>query len=179
MTGLNLETFLHLLRADLGAWATLALIATLLGLMAWTSWGSRRALRKCLVLSVVAHVGLALYGGTAPAVLRVLNADGSDLAARPRIREIKVLPSRAVDGDPGGSDAAPGAGVGGSKGLAAWDRSTGGLALADAKLTAPRTPEPPAPEVRPSPLPAVETAAAAPDTQAPAPPEPEARARDE
>ena len=63
MTGLNLEGFLHLLRADLGAWVTLGLIAGVLALMAWTSWGSRRALRKCLVLSVLAHCGLALYGG--------------------------------------------------------------------------------------------------------------------
>src|SRR5207253_2066929 len=54
MTGLNLETFLHLLRADLGAWATLGAVALLLALMAWTSWGSRRALRKCLMLSITA-----------------------------------------------------------------------------------------------------------------------------
>ena len=58
VTGLNLESFLRLLRADVGAWATLGLIVLLLALMAWTSWGARRALRKCLVLSIVAHFGL-------------------------------------------------------------------------------------------------------------------------
>src|SRR3954469_17958816 len=66
MTGLNLETFLRLLRADLGAWASLGAIVFVLALMTWTSWGSRKVLRKCLVLSVVAHVGLALFGSTLP-----------------------------------------------------------------------------------------------------------------
>ena len=67
MTGLDLEPFLRLLRADLGVWLeprrpSLAVLA----LMAWTSWGSRRALRKCLVLSIAAHVGLLLYGNGRP-----------------------------------------------------------------------------------------------------------------
>jgi len=56
MTGLNLESFLHLLRADVGVWSTLGVIAFLLALMTWTSWGSRRVLRKCLVLSVASHL---------------------------------------------------------------------------------------------------------------------------
>ncbi len=83
MTGLNLETFLHLLRADLGAWVTLGLIGLVLALMAWTSWGSRRALRKCLVLSIMAHVGLALYGGTVPMVL-LAHEPGGKRSGRPR-----------------------------------------------------------------------------------------------
>ena len=58
MTGLDLETLLRLLRADLGTWASLAAIAVVLGLMTWTSWGKRRALRKCLVLSIAVHIGL-------------------------------------------------------------------------------------------------------------------------
>src|ERR1700744_4950460 len=68
MTGLDLETFLQLLRADVGAWATLGLVVVVLALMTWTSWGSRRALRKCLVLSIAAHLGLVLYGSTLPAI---------------------------------------------------------------------------------------------------------------
>ncbi len=67
-TGLDLESFLLLMRADLGAWALLGLGTLVLGLLAWLSWGSRRALRKCLALSVVAHTGLVLYGSTVPAV---------------------------------------------------------------------------------------------------------------
>ena len=42
MTGLNLESFLHLLRADLGAWALLGLVVCVIMAMVWTSWGSRR-----------------------------------------------------------------------------------------------------------------------------------------
>ena len=99
MTGLNLETFLHLLRADLGAWASLGVIALLLALMAWTSWGSRRALRKCLVLSVVAHVGLALYGSTYPIVgLSASTIRGAE-PAEDRIRQIRVTPQRDGSGD--------------------------------------------------------------------------------
>ena len=80
MTGLNLETFLHLLRADLGAWASLGAIVLVLALMAWTSWGSRKVLRKCLVLSVVAHLGLALFGSTLP--MRFLGLRSKEPAGR-------------------------------------------------------------------------------------------------
>src|SRR5258708_39859104 len=93
MSGLNLESFLHLLRADLGAWISLAAVALILALMAWTSWGSRRALRKCLVLSVVVHLGLVLYGSTLPSFL----APGTKMAeaqelSKDGIRQIKVTP---------------------------------------------------------------------------------------
>ena len=39
--GLDLESFLLLMRADLGAWALLGLGTMVLGLMAWLSWGSQ------------------------------------------------------------------------------------------------------------------------------------------
>ena len=59
--GLDLEPFLRLLRADPGVWLTAGAIVVILAIMAWTSWGSRRALRKCLVLSILAHLGLIVY----------------------------------------------------------------------------------------------------------------------
>src|ERR1044072_504610 len=106
MTGLNLESFLHLLRADLGAWATLGLIAVLLALMAWTSWGSRRALRKCLVLSVLAHVGLVFYGSHIPIpLLSSRQPKGAD-APEERIRKISVSPK--VEGGRGADLSATG-----------------------------------------------------------------------
>src|SRR5689334_23976307 len=93
MTGLNRETFLHLLRADLGAWTVLALVVSVLALMTWTSCGSRRALRKCLVLSVTAHLGLALYGSTFLIVLLALQPKGAEVeSSRDRIRQIRVAP---------------------------------------------------------------------------------------
>ena len=67
-TGLDLESILLLMRADLGTWALLGLGTLVLGLIAWLSWGSRRAFRRCLALSVVAHAGLVLYGSTVPSV---------------------------------------------------------------------------------------------------------------
>src|SRR5258708_2043270 len=131
MTGLDLEGFLHLLRADLGAWATLGVIALVLGLMAWTSWGSRRALRKCLVLSVLAYCGLALYGGTIPVVLLALKPDDPANAAPERIRKIQVI-SRPSDEGTGPSSADPH--TASASALAPWDSALSGPALADAKL---------------------------------------------
>jgi hypothetical protein len=92
MTGLDLESFLLLLRADLGAWTLLGLGTLVLGLLAWLSWGSRQALRKCLALSLIAHAGLALYGSTVPSVLRVLRPDLRDRALDRHIRRIRVSP---------------------------------------------------------------------------------------
>src|SRR3954465_14871811 len=97
MTGLNLEMFLHLLRVDLAAWASLGLVVLVLALMTWTSWGSRRALPKCLVVSIVVHLGLVAYGGTVPFVWRAVRP-GDRAAQRPHIRHIRVTPS--VDESP-------------------------------------------------------------------------------
>ncbi len=134
MTGLNLESFLHLLRADLGAWVTLGTIAVVLALMAWTSWGSRRALRKCLVLSVIAHFGLALYGGTVPVIFLAIHPD-EDVQTE-RIRQIKVVPATEPS-DEGNPVSGPNGPPGNTR-LSRWDRPVGGLALADTKLSLPR-----------------------------------------
>src|SRR4051812_47853293 len=92
MNGLDLEPFLHLLRADLAAWLSLAAIAVILALMSWTSWGTRRAMRKCLILSIGVHVGLVAFFG--PTTLGVLTLRAPSPRRRPdeRIREIRVLP---------------------------------------------------------------------------------------
>src|SRR5271157_5831497 len=97
--GLDLESFLLLMRADLGAWALLGLGTLVLGLMAWLSWGSRRALRKCLALSLVAHAGLVLYGSTVPSVFRALGPVAREPARGQHIRQIRVSPV-APKGEP-------------------------------------------------------------------------------
>lgn len=181
MTGLNLESFLHLLRADFGAWSTLGLIGVVLVLMTWTSWGSRRALRKCLVLSVIAHVSLALYGGTMPVVLLAIHPEGRDAAGVGRIRQIKVLPTASLSGEmgeAGGPRRGPGGERGGSA-FAPWDRPLGGLAMADVKLTAPKTATASEAAVRPADRPDLGAEAAAPEARTPAPPKPEPRPREE
>ncbi len=113
MTGLNLEPFLRLLRADLGVWLSLGAVALVLGLMAWTSWGSRRALRKCLVLSILAHVALLLYGGG-------LNSSaaehGDGRGPEERIQSITVV------GEDGTSPGDPSAAGDSARPAAAWDQ---------------------------------------------------------
>jgi hypothetical protein len=90
MTGLDLESFLLLLRADVSTWAILGLATLGMALLVWTCWNSRHALRNCLVLSLAVHLGLVLCGSTIPAVMRVLGAARRDPAARAHIRKIRV-----------------------------------------------------------------------------------------
>jgi len=92
MTGLDLDTFLNLLRADLGTLAVLGLGTIGLALVVWACYGSRRALRKCLVLSLAAHFGLVLYGSTIPSVPWAFGIHRRDPAQQAHIRNIKVSP---------------------------------------------------------------------------------------
>jgi hypothetical protein len=92
MTGLDLESFLLLLRADLSAWLVLGLVTLGLALLVWLCWGARRALRKCLVLSLAAHLGLVLYGSTVPAIQLAVRGAGAGAAERSHIRRIRVAP---------------------------------------------------------------------------------------
>ncbi len=92
MTGLDLETFLLLLRADLGTWVAMGLATVGLALLVWSCWGSRRVLRKCLVLSLAAHLGLVIYGSTVPAVRKVVRGGTADESDREHIRQIRVAP---------------------------------------------------------------------------------------
>ncbi|WP_435011259.1 prenyltransferase/squalene oxidase repeat-containing protein [Tundrisphaera lichenicola] len=165
MTGLNLETFLRLIRADLGTWASLALIALILAVMTWTSWGSRRALRKCLVLSIAAHVGLIAYGSSSPVVLKVLQLASADRKPPPKTERIRVTPwvepDRKADGPEGRR----------SRDISAWDRDKSTLAMAEPTRPVPptRTPDSPSPSrVEPT-LDSPETVA--PEVEAPALPD--------
>jgi len=171
MTGLNLESFLHLLRADVGIWTTVGLIAFLLALMTWTSWGARRALRKCLVLSVASHLALVFYGSTLPQ--SILGSDSTDPWEDPRdrIREIRVTPWSEGLNRPGTRPSAGGAG----SLREALEQTSDRLALNESKVspdrpdlvapdtTAPSLPDAPAPtipEVQPNTQPAPEPAPA-------------------
>ena len=109
LTGLDLETFLLLLRADLGAWVALGLAGVGLALLVWSSRGSRRVLRKCLVLSLAAHLGLVIYGSTVPAVRKAVRGARSDPKDRQHIRRIRVAPvveSGRPTGRPGVAESA-------------------------------------------------------------------------
>ena len=175
MTGLNLETFLHLLRADLGAWASLGAIVLVLALMAWTSWGSRKVLRKCLVLSVVAHLGLALFGSTLPMRLLGLRSREPAESSPPGIQQVRVIPHaeegrralrRRASGTPGG-------GVGSPRRPAGAGRPGGAIAS-----PRPARPRAPPPRSEPAPLPAPADPAR-PEPAPPSAPSPETRPAEE
>ena len=133
MTGLNLETFLRLLRADLGAWASLGIVAVILAVMTWTSWGSKRALRKCLFLSIAAHVGLIFYGSTSTEIRKALRIDPAerrpDRAERP-VRITPVVADRSTTGPDGKA----------SRKVADWDLDRAPLAPAEPIRSVPPPP---------------------------------------
>lgn len=124
MTGLNLELFLRLVRADVGPWVSFGVIVLLLMLMAWTSWGRRGALRKCLVLSIVVHCALLVYGG--PQAARLLVPEKSLRNEKPveRIQRIAIVSQDALEAGSAGSAGRRGR-------LADWNRPGPSLALND------------------------------------------------
>ena len=132
MTGLDLESFLLLLRADLTTWVVLGLATLGLAVLVWSCWRSRRALRNCLVLSLAAHLGLVLYGSTIPAVMWTLGPDRRDATDRAHIRQIRVAPlveSNASTGGPRLSDSGQVRSA-----TERWDVAAAPLKLADASL---------------------------------------------
>src|SRR3954469_32993 len=143
MNGLDLESFLLLLRADLGTWALLGLGTLILGLLVWVSWGSRKVLRKCLALSIVAHAGLALYGSTVPSVFRAFRAGARDPADGAHIRQIRVSPVTAprplLSSAPGDPASTSKSGAKGSVMRSPVDFATGPVRLPDLPLAADRS----------------------------------------
>ena len=132
MTGLDLESFLLLLRADLTTWMVLGLATLVLALMVWSCWRSRRALRNCLVLSLAAHLGLVLYGSAIPAVLRSAGPDRGDATNRTHLRQVRVAPladSNSSNGEPRGGDA-----ITRDSTMKRWDLPPSPLALADESI---------------------------------------------
>ena len=90
MNGLDLESFLLLLRADLGVWLLLGFASFGLAFLVWSSWSSRRALRNCLVLSLAAHLALVLFGSAFPGILWSLTPHRRYPNEQSHIREIRV-----------------------------------------------------------------------------------------
>jgi hypothetical protein len=144
MTGLDLESFLLLLRADLSTWLVLGLASVGLAFLVWLCWGSRRALRKCLVLSLAAHLGLVLYGSTVPAVQLAVRGATSDSAERSHIRRIQVAPLVESAKSSGGGTSTvrngdtPPDGAGSPSSSRRLELAAAPLRLADVALRAPR-----------------------------------------
>jgi hypothetical protein len=176
MTGLDLESFLRLLRADWAAWASLGMILMVLALMTWTTWGSRRVLRKCLVLSIVVHVGVLVLGGPIPAGLLLAGAR-DDATKNKRIHQIRVRPE-AEPRDETIPSALGGAGRGR---LADWDRPGQTPPVGDLERLPNRQVRPAAPALErdASQLAPVRAELTSPDLNPPDPAKPEARAVEE
>ncbi len=177
MTGLNLETFLQLLRVAPGAWASLAVALVILALMTWTSWGSRRVLRKCLFLSITAHIVLIFYGGSSPEIQRFFRLGSKPSQPAPKIPRIKV--SSVVE--PSRTDPSTTSGKSSTRPVSAWDRDGGTLALG---ATPHAIPHPDLPTTAPAPRPTppratdpIAAPAAAPDLGAVAPSAPDTPTR--
>lgn len=62
MNGLDLDLFLRLIQTDFAAWLMLAVIVLGLVVTVWAGVGSHKALRKCIILSIVMHIVLMRYG---------------------------------------------------------------------------------------------------------------------
>jgi len=175
MTGLDLESFLLLLRADPGAWALGALVLAAATILVWVSWGSRNAIRKCLALSVAGHALLLVGGGSVPAVIRAIHPRPADDEPE---RHVRVAP--VVEPGPGENAARAfvAAGEGGRAGVAAIDRLDVPVALASGRIAAERPAIDPSsvpvmPEPTPLEAPALAAATlAAPELPPPPSPEP-------
>ena len=139
MQGLDLETLLRFLRADVGAWISFGAILILLAAIAWTGFGSKRVLRKCLALSILIHVGLVLGGGSLPVGLSGLRTSDTR-SPDDHIREIRVTPRTERSADSASGTSADGTMP--RPRLADWDRSTVAAKPADPSLRR-RTGQPP------------------------------------
>jgi hypothetical protein len=138
--------------------------------MTWTTWGSRRVLRKCLAVSIVVHVIFLMLGGRLPLGLVASGPAGEEAKAE-HIREIRVAPEVEHEGVGGSLTSKPG------RRLADWDRpgQTPPVAEAAARPQRP-TRSPVAPVERdPALLAQIEPAPATPELNPPEPPKPDAR----
>ncbi|WP_165248484.1 hypothetical protein [Paludisphaera soli] len=168
MTGLDLESFLLLLKADLGGWALVALGCLMLAILVWVSWGSRQAIRKCLALSIALHAALLLGGSSVPAVMRALNPQKSEDDGEGHIRRIRVSPVADPDSADPSDDVRALAALDGARpaGPAPVDRLDEPIALAARRVDAARPAIDPesarAPIPEPSQPPPLETAEATP-----------------
>ena len=105
MTGLDLESFLLLLRAHLGAWTLLGLGTLVLFLLAWVSWGSRELCENAWRCHSSPMRGWPFYGSTVPSVLRVLrlaqrSGPGTTHPANPRLSRLARRPPPPAPADP-------------------------------------------------------------------------------
>jgi hypothetical protein len=123
MTGLDLVTFLRLLRTDLAAWTGLAVVGSVLALSLWTSFRGRRMLRRCVAVSLLAHAGALVTGGQTSWGQHLLSAWDLSRLAKPdeavSFSSIEVAAEDDLGADAEGTEA---------RGLLSADEAEGGTA---------------------------------------------------
>ncbi len=118
MDGLRLDRLLRLLDADPMTVAALAFLIGFAGLLIWAASGSRKLLRKCLVLSIVAHFGIVCFGSTD--LVGWMNRS-IEPRLEPNVPGIKTI--EVVTGNPSNEDSTRGSSENADPGsVPFWDR---------------------------------------------------------
>ena len=124
MNGLNLDLFLRLIQTDFAAWAVLGLLILGLSIAVWAGVGSQKALRKCLILSIVAHVFLVRYGQPAQWARSGMGLLGDDAQSSfpdqppppAGIRSLEILDLQSLNNLTGSGEKSLGTGSGNGSG---------------------------------------------------------------
>ena len=90
MTGLDLESFLLLLRADLGVWLMLGLAMLGLAFLVWSSWRSHTGTAKLPGRFAGRTSALVVFGTAFPGIMLESQPEPPHRTERPHIREIRV-----------------------------------------------------------------------------------------
>ena len=130
MNGLDLDLFLRIVQTDFTAWLLVALAIIAILVTVWAGAGTHKALRKCIMLSVVAHVLLMRYGkpvefarsglGLASSIAEDPLRDAPPLP--PGIRSLEIidlqnLTDGSLSGDANGSSRKGSGGRGAARGI--------------------------------------------------------------
>lgn len=122
MNGLDLDLFLKLIQTDFAAWILLGLVISGSAVAIWAGVGSQKALRKCLMLSIAAHIVLVRYGQPVEWARSGIGISGTDSASAfpdqppppAGIRSLEILDFQSLNNSLGksgtGSGTGPGAG---------------------------------------------------------------------
>ena len=159
MNGLDLDLFLRIVQTDFTAWLLVALAIIAILVTVWAGAGTHKALRKCIMLSVVAHVLLMRYGkpveftrsglGLASSIAEDPLRDAPPLP--PGIRSLEIidlqnLTDGSLSGDANGSSREGSGGRGSARGILPNEISDT-LPNINTDLNRPARPELPIPEV--------------------------------
>jgi hypothetical protein len=121
MNGLDLDLYLKVVQVDRSTLIVVAVALSVLGIGIWAGFGSRKLLRKCLILSVVSHILIVRYGQPMQWARASLgNGLGTDAAntrevpepLEPGIRSLEIVDIQNSGSNPLGDRGGAGRGTG-------------------------------------------------------------------